>query len=171
MKFFLFISIFLLNLYANVLDFRTLQSDFVQTITNDQNSTITYKGKFYTTDTKKALWIYNTPVKKEVYFNNNQVAIVEPELEQVIVTTLKNSPNITEIIKNAKKIGKNRFETTYEDTTYYINTKDGQMESITYKDKLENSVKITLKNVEKNTVLDDALFKLRIPNGYDIVTQ
>ncbi len=171
MKFFLLISIFLLNTYAGVLDFRTISCDFVQTITNDENSTITYTGNFLATNQKKALWVYKTPVNKKVYFNGKKVAIFEPELEQVIITTLKNSPNITQIIKKAVKKSGNRYETTFDDTKYFINIKDGEISSINYKDKLNNRVKIALKNVERNIILDDTIFRLKIPKDFDIVTQ
>jgi outer membrane lipoprotein carrier protein len=171
MKFFLIISIFFLNVYAGVLDFNTLHCDFTQTIKNDSNSTLTYAGNFYATNQKKALWIYKTPVEKKIYFKDNKVAIFEPELEQVIITTLKNSPNITQIIKEAKQVSKNRYTTTFDDTQYFINTKNGEIYSINYKDKLGNRVKIVLKNIEKNIILDDALFEIKIPKNYDIVTQ
>ncbi len=171
MKFFLTISVILVNIYANVLDFRTISCDFVQTITNDENSTITYTGNFLATNQKRALWIYKTPIVKKVYFKDKKVAILEPELEQVIMTTLKNSPNITEIIKKAKKISNDKYQTTFDNTKYFINIKDGEISSINYKDKLENRVKIVFKNIEKNIVLDDTLFELKIPKGFDIVTQ
>jgi outer membrane lipoprotein carrier protein len=171
MKFFWIICIFILNIYAGALDFKTLQCDFNQTITNDENTTITYTGSFYATNQKKALWVYKTPVEKKVYFKSNKVAIFEPELEQVIITTLKSSPNITQIIKEAKQISKDLYSTVFDDTKYFIKTKDGKISSISYKDKLENRVKITLSNVEKNTILDDALFEISIPKDFDIVTQ
>ncbi len=171
MKFFWIICIFVLNIYASALDFKTLECNFTQTITNDENSTITYTGSFYATNRNRALWIYKTPVEKKVYFKNKKVAIFEPELEQVIITTLKNSPNITQIIKEAKQISKNQYSTIFDDTQYFIKTKDGKISSINYKDKLENRVKITLNNVETNTILDDALFEISIPKDFDIVTQ
>jgi len=171
MKFFWIICVFVLNIYAGALDFKTLECNFTQTITNDENSTITYTGSFYATNQQKALWIYKTPVEKKVYFKDKKVAIFEPELEQVIITTLKNSPNITQIIKKAKQITKNLYSTTFDDTQYFIKTKDGRISSINYKDKLENRVKITLSNVETNAILDDALFEISIPKDFDIVTQ
>ncbi len=171
MRIILLLSIFFLNIYANVFDFRTLSSDFVQTITNEQNSTITYKGSFYATNRQIALWIYKTPINKKVYFIKNKVVIIEPELEQAIITTLQKSPNFAQIIKSAKQISKNRYMTMFDDTNYYIDVKNGKISNISYKDKLENKVDIKLENLERNIVLDDALFKLNIPKDYDIVTQ
>ncbi|MFK5881930.1 MAG: LolA-like outer membrane lipoprotein chaperone [Sulfurospirillum sp.] len=171
MKIILFLSIFFLNIYANIFDFKTLKSDFVQTITNEQNSTITYTGIFYATDRQIALWIYKTPISKKVYFIKSKVVIIEPELEQAIITNLQNSPNFATIIKSAKQVSKNRYMAKFEDTNYYIDVKNGEITSINYKDKLENRVVIKLKNMEKNIILDDVLFKLNIPKEYDIVTQ
>ncbi len=171
MRILLLLSIYFLNIYAGIFDFRTLSSDFTQTITNEQNSTIVYTGNFYATNRQVALWIYKTPVIKKVYFIKNKVVIIEPELEQAIITTLQNSPNFTTIIKSAKQISKNRYMASYEDTNYYINVKNRDISSINYIDKLENRVSIKLKNLEKNIILDDALFKLNIPKDYDIVTQ
>jgi len=171
MRIILFLSILFLNIYANVFDFKTLQSDFIQTITNEQNSTITYKGSFYATSRQVALWIYKTPVRKKVYFIKNKVVIIEPELEQAIITNLQNSPNFTSIIKSAKQISKNRYMTRYEDTNYYIDIKNKNISQITYRDKLDNRVSIKLKNQKKNIILDDVLFRLNIPKDYDILTQ
>ena len=56
-------------LFAKIDHFKTIQSDFTQKVTNDQNKTITYEGRFYATEDKKALWIYDKPVSKKIYFN------------------------------------------------------------------------------------------------------
>ena len=170
MKILLFISLVFLSLSANIFDFKTLHSDFTQNITNEENSTITYTGSFYATSKQMAIWIYKTPVKKKVVFIKNKVVIIEPELEQAIITTLKQSPNFATIIKQAKQISKDKYMTRYEDTNYYIYTKNGEVSSIRYSDKLENRVIIKLNNLEKNIILDDALFRLNIPKDYDIIT-
>jgi outer membrane lipoprotein carrier protein len=171
MRIILLLSIFFLNIYANILDFKTLSSDFVQTITNEQNSTITYTGSFYATNRQTALWVYKTPISKRVYFVKNRVVIIEPELEQAIITTLQKSPNFAEIIKSAKEISKDKYMAVFDDTNYYITLKNGEISNIDYKDKLENRVDIKLNNLEKNIILDDAMFKLNIPKDYDILTQ
>ncbi|MDX1808325.1 MAG: LolA-like outer membrane lipoprotein chaperone [Sulfurospirillaceae bacterium] len=171
MKYFLCVAIIFINIQAGVLDFKSIQSDFIQTITNDQNSSINYSGRFYATDSNKALWIYDKPIKKKVYFNDKKVAIVEPELEQVIVTTLQNSPNLTQIIKDAKKIKDNTYKATYQDTDYFVEIKDGEIADIMYKDKLDNRVIIKLNNLQKNIIFDDSLFRVKVPSNYDIVDQ
>ena len=71
MKFFIMAIVCLSSLSAAKLDeFKTIQSDFIQKVTNEQHKTITYEGKFYATKEKKALWIYDKPVAKKIYFNN-----------------------------------------------------------------------------------------------------
>lgn len=151
--------------------FKTLQSDFTQNVTNEQNKTISYSGSFYATQDKKALWVYVKPVSKKIYFNDKKVVIIEPELEQAIITTLENTPNIAMLISEAKEIKANTYATTFMSTTYtIIATKDG-IEKVTYKDKLDNHVEILFSNQTSNIFLDDILFKADIPVGYDIIRQ
>ncbi len=158
-------------IFAGVFDFETISSEFKQTITNEENSHIIYKGNFYATNKAKALWIYKTPIDKKIYFTQKRVVIIEPELEQAIITNLQSTPNLTDILKSAKKRNNNTYETTYDDVKYIIETNNNQIRSISYSDKLGNSVKIELFNQSINTFLDDALFIPTIPNYFDIVTQ
>lgn len=158
-------------LFAGIFDFNTISSDFKQTITNEENSKIVYEGSLYATTDKKALWIYKTPVEKKIYFNQNRVVILEPELEQVIITNLDNVPNITELLKQSIKKEDGTYETSYDSTTYVIHTKNDEITKITYSDKLGNSVQIELLNQTKNTVLDDSLFETTIPLDFDVITQ
>jgi len=158
-------------LLAGIFDFDTISSDFKQTITNEENSQIVYEGSFYATTKSKALWIYKKPVEKKIYFNQNKVIIIEPELEQAIITNLENIPNITELLKKSNKKENGTYETVYDSKTYVIHTKNEEIRQITYSDKLGNSVKIELLNQTTNTILDDSLFKATIPFNYDVIAQ
>jgi outer membrane lipoprotein carrier protein len=158
-------------LFAGVFDFTTISSEFKQTITNEENSQIQYKGSFYATSQAKALWIYKTPIDKKIYFSQKRVVIIEPELEQVIITNLENTPNITEILKGAKEISNEVYQTTYNDVQYTVKIKSAKIDTISYKDKLGNSVKIELINQSTNTFLDDTLFVPNIPKDFDVITQ
>lgn len=158
-------------LFAGVFDFDTISSEFKQTITNEENSKIVYTGSFYASTQAKALWIYKSPIEKKIYFNQKQVVIIEPELEQVIITNLENTQNLTEILKSANSVGNDTYETTYEDIKYVIHVKNEKIDNISYSDRLENKVVIQLFNQTVNTFLDDALFKATIPTGFDVVTQ
>lgn len=158
-------------LCAKIGDFKTIQSDFIQKVTNDQNKTIAYEGTFYATKEQKALWVYQKPVVKKIYFNQNKVLIVEPELEQVIVTTLQNTPNIAQLLREAKEVAPNRYITRFMDTTYTIVGSNDTIEKISYKDKLENNVEILFSNASTDLFIDDEMFRPDIPKGYDIVRE
>lgn len=172
MKYFLITMACLSSLWAGKLEsFKTIQSDFTQSVTNDHNKTIAYQGKLYATKEKKALWIYETPVAKQIYFNHTSVVIIEPELEQVIMTTLENTPNIAQLMQEAKEIAPNTYAAIFMDTTYTIYASNHHIEKVTYKDKLDNRVEILFSNQSLNLFLDDVLFKADIPIGYDIIRQ
>lgn len=158
-------------LFAKIEHFKTIQSDFTQKVTNDQNKTIIYQGLFYATNDKKALWIYEKPVAKKIYFNNTRVLIIEPELEQVIITTLENTPNIAQLLQEAKEVSPNKYITKYQETTYTILTQKENIEKVVYRDKLDNAVEIIFSNQSTNLFLDDELFRAEIPRGYDIVRE
>ncbi|MBP1680791.1 MAG: outer rane lipoprotein carrier protein LolA [Proteobacteria bacterium] len=158
-------------LFAKIEHFKTIQSDFTQKVTNDQNKTIIYQGLFYATNDKKALWIYEKPVAKKIYFNNTRVLIIEPELEQVIITTLGNTPNIAQLLQEAKEVSPNKYITKYQETTYTILTQKESIEKVVYRDKLDNAVEIIFSNQSTNLFLDDELFRAEIPRGYDIVRE
>ena len=167
-----FFGIFLLTcsvLVAGVFDFKTISSEFEQTITNEEGSIISYRGKFYASIDSKALWIYKSPVEKRIYFNQNQVVIVEPQLEQVIITNLQNTPNLTEILRGAKNIDTNIYEATYGDTKYIIYIKNGKIDTISYSDRLDNRISIRLFNQATDIFLDNHLFNPTIPSGFDII--
>lgn len=171
MKHFLLLLFFVGLLFGKIENFKTIQSDFTQKVTNDQNQTIVYSGKFYATQHKKALWIYEKPISKKIYFQNTQVLIIEPELEQVIITTLENTPNMALLIQEAKEVSPNKHITKYMDTTYTIITNKELIEKISYKDKLENQVEILFSHQSINLFLDDVLFQAEIPKGYDVVRE
>ena len=56
MKLFLIAIICFSSVWGKNLEaFKTIQSDFIQNVTNEQQKTIRYEGKFYATQDKKAL--------------------------------------------------------------------------------------------------------------------
>lgn len=168
MKIFLAFFVSVISLFANF-EINSIESKFNQIITNEQNSTIIYSGKFYAKKSNQALWIYKTPVKKKIYFSSERVVVVEPELEQAIFSRLDKSPNILEIWKNAKKIGKDTFLAKCCDNDYTITVSGEKIQTIKYKDKMENSVIIEFFEQNTNLFLDDTIFKIDIPMYYDII--
>ncbi len=165
--FFTFLASSFLLLYASF-DIHSIKANFTQTITNEQNSTIKYSGKFYARSDDKALWIYQKPIKKELYFIEGKIIIIEPELEQVIFSRAKKLPKILDILKSAKKEN-DKLIAYCCDTTYAITIKNNKIISVSYKDKVGNDVKINFFNEETNLIIDDEIFRYKIPKYYDIL--
>ncbi len=160
------------TIFANSLNIQTLESNFTQSITNDQNAKIVYTGKMYATQAKnKALWEYNSPIVKKIYYTGGKLVIIEPELEQVIYAKLEKVPNVLKLIKSAKKVADDTLQTRFNATTYNILVEDNKIVNITYIDEMQNSVAIEFNNEKVNGVLSDSVFSYTIPADYDILEQ
>ncbi|WP_169777030.1 LolA-like outer membrane lipoprotein chaperone [Campylobacter mucosalis] len=170
MKKILLIFAFCVASFASELNFNTIESDFTQVV-NSKESKVTYTGKFYATSDNNALWIYYSPTPKKIYFSATHVVVVEDELEQAVVSKLENTPNLAQILANAKKITPTLYKAVYDDVEYFINTKNGLPQSIDYQDKLDNKIKITLNNTIKDKSIPANLLTPNVPKGYDIITQ
>lgn len=168
MRFFILI-LFSINLFASLDEINSFEADFIQKITDEQNKTITYYGHMMATKPDNARWIYNKPVKKDVFMNIYNVTIVESELEQVIVKKVESNFDFFKMIKNAKKLNDNTYSAKYHDTTFNIVKKGEMVLSISYKDEFENRVIIEFKNQVQNKKIDEKLFIPTYPLEYDIV--
>lgn len=157
-----------INLYANELEFNTLKSNFIQSVTSEKK-TINYEGNFIITK-NRAYWHYKKPTKKDIFIINNKVTIIEPDLEQAIYTNLKNTPNLNEILGRAKEVN-NHFETIYDGIKYFIFLKNSLPYQIQYNDKIDNKVVLTFINPIKNSQVNQEFLTPKIPKNYDIITQ
>jgi len=159
-------------LSANIENLYSLESSFKQSITNEQNSRITYSGKMYATkQNNQALWEYNSPIEKKIYYKDGNIVIIEPELEQAIFAKLSKVPNILQLLSNAKKTSDNQFVTTFNNIKYTIKTNGDKIESISYIDEIHNKVIIEFNNQTVNREIDKKRFVYSIPNDYDILKQ
>ena len=82
------ISFILVLFYANaseLKDIKSYQASFTQSIVNSSNKEILYNGTIYIKQPSDVLWKYTDPIEKNVYILANQVIIIEPDLEQVII--------------------------------------------------------------------------------------
>ncbi len=158
---------------ANMLNINTLESNFKQTVINEQNAKVTYQGKMFASQLKnQALWEYNTPIEKKIYYTGGkELLIIEPELEQVIYAKLDKVPNILKLLKSAKKIGENQLQTRFNGLTYTITTDGNKINRIQYIDEMENHVTITFTNERVNKTLKNGIFSYQIPADYDILKQ
>ncbi len=160
------------TMLANTLNIQTLESNFKQSITNDQNAKIVYTGKMYATQAKnKALWEYNSPIVKKIYYKGGKLVIIEPELEQVIYAKLDKVPNVLKLIKSAKKVADDTLQTRFNGITYNILIEGNKIINITYIDEMQNSVAIEFSNEKINRFLNESIFSYTIPADYDILEQ
>lgn len=170
MKKFILSLLLTLSCFGNELKFKSIQSDFTQVV-NSKDSSVTYTGKFYAKNDNNALWIYTNPTPKKIYFNNSHVVVIEDELEQVIISKLEDTINLTHILSQAKQITPELYKATYDEIEYLITIKNGVLLTIDYKDKLENKIKITFKNLVKDVKISNELLTPTIPKNYDVITQ
>lgn len=166
----LFMALFVLSpLFAISENIDTMKADFVQTITDDKNSTITYKGNMLAKRPNMALWHYKEPIEKSVYITAERVTIVEPELEQAIIKRLGNSIDILAILASAKRDTKNSYSVFYDNKNYYVIMQDKMIKAISYTDAFDNIVKIVFSAQQINKNIDDSRFSADIPADFDII--
>ena len=155
--------------FASRIEFNTLSANFSQTVQSD-DAKISYGGDFSATK-EHAVWHYKTPAIKNIFFSFTKVVVIEPELEQAIITNIKETPNLTAILANAKPNKNGVYEASFDDVKYLIEMKGDLPNKISYTDKMDNKVVINLSNVRKNAPVNEAIFKPAIPKNYDIITQ
>ncbi len=166
----LFIALFVLSpLFAISEKTDTMKADFVQTITDDKNSTITYKGSMLAKRPNMALWHYKEPIEKTVYITASSITIVEPEIEQAIIKRLGNSIDILAILASAKRDGKNSYTAFYNNKEYHIAIQDDMIKAISYTDAFDNVVKIVFTAQQINKKINDSRFEADIPADFDII--
>lgn len=166
------ISFILVVFYANasnLKDIKSYQASFTQSIVNSSNKEIRYNGTIYIKQPSSVLWKYNDPIIKNVYIISNRVIVVEPDLEQAIISRLKEEINIFDLLKNPTKISKNKYEATIYDKKYILTIINNKLTQINYSDEIDNKVTIYFKNIKQNHEISDDTFKFKIPNSYDII--
>ncbi len=164
-------SLFISNVFASI-DFDKLKSfeaEFIQTVTNESQKTIEYKGEVFIKSSGKVLWRYKTPIEKNVYILGNIAIIDEPELEQAIYTSLEKSIDIIKLLKDSKKIGDDLYKAKLYEVDYFITLKDDKISSLSYKDELANSISIDFSKIKQNSEISDSIFTFFPPDYYDII--
>jgi len=155
--------------FASIEEIHSFNANFIQNITNDKGTTLSYSGKVTALQPKYAHWQYMKPVKKDIYINTNRVTIIEPEIEQVIVKHISSDFNFFTMMRHAKQITKNSYVALFKDIKYTILLKDKNIESISYKDEFDNQVLIHFSKQKQNSKIDKKIFTPNIPLEYDII--
>ncbi|MDR1554736.1 MAG: LolA-like outer membrane lipoprotein chaperone [Campylobacteraceae bacterium] len=153
---------------------KSISSNFTQLITSSEGDVLKYEGNLQALNDGSdnfALWVYKTPIEKKIYFTNNRVVMIEPDLEQAIVTSVEEIPDMSSILNQALSINKTSSDVnvTFLDTTYNISFEDAIPTKISYTDKLDNKIDILLENANLNINIYKLTFQVEIPEGFDIV--
>ena len=169
MKALIIIISFTIVSFANVFDAKTFKAEFKQTITNNSQKEIIYKGNLFLKNNGNILWQYKEPLIKNVYITDGGIIIDEPELEQAIVSNIDESLNLITILKESKKIDELTYENTINDIKYTIKTYQDVLNSIFYTDNIGNKIKIVFSNSIVDENIPDKLFEFHAPENYDII--
>ena len=151
------------------------ETDFQQSITNDQGKVIKYDGDviFNNLNDGRSLfkWNYNSPTKKEVCTDGLQLVVIDHDLEQVSNYMVDEGINLEGILKVAQKITNVDYKATYKETEYIITLDNSeQLSKIVYVDNLDNGVKINFNNMSYNsTSFDVTKLECQVPKEYDTI--
>jgi outer membrane lipoprotein carrier protein len=154
---------------ASLDSIHSFHADFSQAVTDDKNTTIQYSGKIWAQKPQEALWRYITPIQKDVYINEFNMTIVEPEIEQVIIKNIQAKIDFFQMIKNAKKIDPTRYEAYYNNVRFMIEMNEKVIQSISYQDDFDNTVIISFTKQKQNTKIDKEIFEAKYPLDFDVI--
>ncbi|MCE3040406.1 LolA-like outer membrane lipoprotein chaperone [Helicobacter anatolicus] len=167
--FFSFI-LFFTPLFSWDTNITSIEANFLQ-VTYQGEEKITYSGILYAKTPNFAKWVYQNPLKKEIYLNGNEVAIYEPMLEQVTLSTLTQKNDFFTILHAAKLGEDGNYHAIIANTHYTLILKNNIPYQIHFVDELQNTIKITLKNVKTNITIPDNTFIFTPPPHIDIIKQ
>ncbi|HEY9203654.1 LolA-like outer membrane lipoprotein chaperone [Sulfurimonas sp.] len=164
-------SLITMQLFASTAleEVTSFEADFSQSITDEKEKVLIYNGHIVALKPQNARWSYIKPIKKDVFINDFEVTIIEPEIEQVIIKRLESNFDFFKIISNAKKIDQNTYVAYYRDTKFTIVKKNALIESISYLDEFENRVKITFENQKQNHEIEKSVFIPKYSMEFDII--
>lgn len=170
MKFILFCFILILRLFGWGEDIRSIKAKFIQT-TYQNNEKILYSGILFASNPNLAKWIYETPIKKEIYLNKQNVIIFEPLLEQATFSKISHQVDFFSIITSAKLGDDGNYYAKIGNIDYKLILKNNKPYQIIYKDDLQNLVEISLYEVQLNTPIDSKTYIFTPNANIDIIRQ
>ncbi len=149
---------------------QSFSANFKQVLKNEKP--LVYYGVLKAKAPNWALWVYEKPLKKEIYMNDKEVVIYEPNLFQATITPLKDKTDFFTILKRLKKQDDGSFKTTINKTTYRLVFKGGKPFSLEFKDEMNNLVTITFSQTEINPTIANEIFVFKPKDeNIDIVHQ
>lgn len=150
---------------------KSLEADFVQVVSTQEEMTLSYSGKLQAKAPNKAKWSYEPPMQKEVFVNDKELIVYEPALQQAHIQSLSTQQDFFEILSKAEQIeGEKRLKAEIDGVVYdiFLDSK-GLPKRIEYSDNLENTTIITLENIKVNPKIADSVFVFVVPKGIDIL--
>ena len=168
---FFLLPLFLSHLHASLEMLESFEAEFTQSVTDEKNKTLLYKGYVSASKPQHAKWHYNDPVLKDIYVNKNKVVIIEPEIEQVIIKRLDSDLDFFQIMQHAKQTASGKYEAVFKNTLYTIEISEEKLTSISYKDEFENDIKISFSKQKQNAKIDLTLFEPSIPLDFDVISE
>jgi outer membrane lipoprotein-sorting protein len=73
------------------------------------------------------------------------------------------------MLKDAKKLNKNKYTTNFKDTIFVIEVSNDKIKTISYLDQFDNKIKITFTQIQQNKNIDSSTFRAVFPLDYDII--
>ena len=171
MKKIISLAIVAVNLVALNFHIKTFSADFTQTINGSKHTQIRYSGTIQAKLPGMIKWSYKKPIQKTVYVNNNQITIIQPLIQQAIVTRINNTLPFFNILKNAKQMSPNQYQSFFNKTKIYLTTDNNKIISITYHDQLQNKITIIFTHQEQNKPIPKYIFHATIPSNYDLINR
>ncbi len=147
----------------------SFKANFKQTITSDKGKKIHYSGSLLFSSPNSFKWSYNSPTKKEVCTNAVELLVVDHDLEQVSSYLIDTDFNLVKILQKAKQYKKLIYIAKHKNKNYTIRLDNkNQLQSVVYKDDLDNTVVIIFSKVAyQNSKIKASQLKCNFPAHYD----
>jgi len=171
MKYFVIFTFLISSLLAFGENLNSFEADFKQTIVDEENKKLVYTGHIYATKPSSVLWVYQTPVEKNIFIKKREAIIIEPELEQVIIKNLRSEIDFFSIISKAKKVDATHYQSVYKNIEFTLEHKDELIVSLKYSDQLENHVTIEFSSQKQNHKIKKSTFMPVVPKGFDVIEE
>ncbi|WP_257292539.1 outer membrane lipoprotein chaperone LolA [Endozoicomonas sp. ONNA1] len=170
---------------------KSLSAHFRQEAVSSDGRTQTESGEMQMKRPDLFRWVTREPFEQEIVAHGNRVWMVDRELQQVIIqkqdARMANTPaklltgNARELLKqyNVSVYSKGRNEqytlTPKEESDLFekldIDFRQGTLVSIALSDSLGGKRRIQFSKVKENTQLNDNLFEVSPPKGFDVIDE
>lgn len=171
MRLLLLFTLGYISLFGFADSLHSLSANFTQSVTDDTNKTINYTGHLDAIRPDKALWRYDTPVRKSVYVIGHKVTIVEPELEQAIIKTFRDEIDLFKILAKAEKLDNETYLATHKKQRFLVKIRDDVPMAISYRDAFDNAIRILFSHQKLNRDLNRSIFTPDIPADFDVLSE